>query len=126
MTLDQAAVLPWKSSSCTKYMKRFPEPVGYGNFSLINCSTPPMFSRSQAFRCSTAHPTGWLHLFQPPLGGRMWVQLLVVSLTARCANTAVMSWGERRLITDCSVFLPVPLGEPCTVNWTTTPKGAEL
>lgn len=75
-----------------------------------------------SFSCSTAHPTGWLHLLLPPLGGRMWVQLLFVSLTASCANTAVMSWGERRLITDCSVFLPVPLGEPYTVNWTTTPR----
>lgn len=53
----------------------------------------------------------------------MWVQLLFVSPDCPCANTAVMSWGERRLITDCSLFLPVPLGEPYTVNWMTTPRG---
>lgn len=67
--------------------------------------------------------TGWLHLLPPPLGGRMWVQLLFVSPDCPCANTAVMSWGEKRLITDCSVFLPVPLGDPYTVNWMTTPRG---
>ena len=58
----------------------------------------------------------------PPLGRRMRVQLLFVSLTAPRANTAVMSWGERGLITECSVLLPVPLGEPYTLNWTEAPR----
>lgn len=40
-----------------------------------------------------------------------------------CANTAVVSWGERRLITDCSLFLPASLREPDAVNWTATPWG---
>lgn len=42
-----------------------------------------------------------------------------------CANTVVVSWGERRLITDCSLFLPASLGEPDAVNWTATPWGRE-
>jgi len=55
----------------------------------------------------------------------MWVQLLFVSLMAPCANAAVMSWGERRLITDFTAFLTVPLRDPYALNWKTTPKRAE-
>lgn len=77
----------------------------------------------QAFTCSTADRMTAPAL---PLGGRMWLQLLSVSPMAPCVNAAVMSRGERRLITDCTDFLSVPpLREAHTVNWT-TPKRTEV
>lgn len=99
--------------------------VGYGTF-LWETGGMNLFPCSLHSGSFTAHPAGWQHLVLPPLGGSLRVQPLFISLTAPCANTAVMSWGERRLITDCSVSLPVPLGELYTVNWTTTPRERPL
>lgn len=58
----------------------------------------------------------------PPQTGGIWVQPFFVSLTASCVPAAAMSRGEGGLITDCSVFLPAPLGETHTVNWMRTPR----
>lgn len=40
-----------------------------------------------------------------------------------CVTTAAVSRGDGGLITDCSVFLPAPLGETHTVNWMRTQGG---
>lgn len=40
-----------------------------------------------------------------------------------CVTTAAVPRGDGGLITDCSVFLPAPLGETHTVNWMRTRGG---
>lgn len=80
----------------------------------IHISPRPMFNVVAFFFSSCASP----HLRRrlPPQTGGIWVQSLFVSLTASCVPAATMSRGEGGLITDCSVFLPAPLGETHTVN----------
>lgn len=79
----------------------------------------PRVGLGQAFTSSTADRMTAPAL---PLGGRMWLQLLSVSPMAPRVNAAVMSRGERRLITSC---LSPPQRDTHTVNWT-TPKRAEV
>lgn len=77
---------------------------------------PPSSLHSAAHHLMWDHTCTWL----PPLMGAMWLRPLFVSLTTLCVTTAAMSWGEGGLITDCSLFLPAPLGETHTVNWMRT------
>lgn len=71
---DQAVVLLWK---CRCYKKT-------QSLELVKLVNSTVF-----FPCS--FHSAALKLTLPPLGGRMWVQLLFVSLDCPCANTAVMS-----------------------------------
>lgn len=101
---------------CWAFEKHWLEKLG-GNLLL-----PPYHLSLAAFTPLT--PTGWLHLLSGPCGRKDVGSAAPICLPdCPCANTAVVSWGERRLITDCSLFLPASLREPDAVNWTATPWG---